>query len=270
MKRAYPILEFDPTPRSIIEPRRPKELPPVSEACVICFFGEVIRKLAREKRLRRIYSLRTEMGPHHLYELAVDGSQRVTVFHSAVGAALAAGLVDELIACGARRFVACGGAGVLNREITVGHVVIPVSAVRDEGTSYHYLPPGREVAPDPAAVAAIERVLQARGVPYVKGKTWTTDGFYRETPDKVALRRAEGCLTVEMEAAAFFAVAQFRGVQFGQMLYGGDDVSGAEWDHRDWHRRPTLRERMFWLAAEAVVACEDTAGDPPQQLAAGS
>ena len=75
-------------------------------------------------------------------------------------------------------------------------------------------------------------------MPYVQGKTWTTDGFYRETPAKVPLRRAEGCLTVEMEAAAFFAVAQFRGVQFGQMLYGGDDVSGAEWDHRDWIKRP--------------------------------
>jgi len=143
---------------------------------------------------------------------------------------------------------------VLDREIAVGHVVIPVSAIRDEGTSYHYLSPGREVAADPAAVAAIEQVLQARGVPYVKGKTLTTDGFYRETPDKVALRRAEGCLTVEMEAAAFFAVAQFRGVQFGQMLYGGDDVSGAEWDHRDWVKRPTIREQLFWLAVEAGLA----------------
>ncbi|OQA46696.1 MAG: Purine nucleoside phosphorylase DeoD-type [Chloroflexi bacterium ADurb.Bin325] len=270
MKQAYPILEFDPAPRGIIEPRRPAELAPVPEACVVCFFGEVIRKLAREKRLRRIHSLRSEMGPHPVYELVVDGRPRVTVFPSAVGAALAAGLVDELIACGARRFVACGGAGVLDREIAVGHVVIPVSAVRDEGTSYHYLAPGREVTPDPAAVAAIEQVLQAHGVPYVKGKTWTTDGFYRETPDKVALRRAEGCLTVEMEAAAFFAVAQFRGVQFGQMLYGGDDVSGAEWDHRDWHRRTTLRERLFWLAVEAAIACGDAAGGRPRQPAEGA
>lgn len=259
MKQAYPILEFDPAPRGIIEPRRPAKLNSVPEVCIVCFFGEVIRKLVREKRLRRIYTIRSEMGSHHLYAMDVDGQpgaapEHVAVFHSAVGASLAAGLVEEIIACGSRRFVACGGAGVLDREIAVGHVVIPGSAIRDEGTSYHYLPPGREVAADPAAVAAIEQVLQARGVPYVKGKTWTTDGFYRETPDKVALRRAEGCLTVEMEAAAFFAVAQFRGVQFGQMLYGGDDVSGAEWDHRDWVKRPTIREQLFWLAVEAGLA----------------
>lgn len=252
MKQAFPILEFDPAPRGVINPKRPAKLTSAPDACVVCFFREVIRKLGREKRLRRIYTLRSEMGPHPLYEMDVDG-RAVAVFHSAVGAALAAGMVDEIIACGPRRFVACGGAGVLDREIAVGHVVIPVSAVRDEGTSYHYMPPTREVAQNPVAVAAIERVLQAHSVPYVKGKTWTTDGFYRETPDKVALRRAEGCLTVEMEASAFFAVAQFRGVPFGQMLYGGDDVSGAEWDHRDWIKRPTVREQLFWLAVEAVL-----------------
>ncbi len=67
----------------------------------------------------------------------------------------------------------------------------------------------------------------------------------------MALRKAEGCLTVEMEAAAFFAVAQFRGVQFGQLLYGGDDLCG-EWDARDWTTH-TVREKLFWLAADACL-----------------
>jgi purine-nucleoside phosphorylase len=88
---------------------------------------------------------------------------------------------------------------------------------------------------------------------YLVGKTWTTDAIYRETPTKIAQRRAEGCITVEMEAAAFFAVAQFRGVRFGQLLYGGDDVSGAAWDNREWHQRADTREKLFWLAAEAVL-----------------
>jgi uridine phosphorylase len=149
---------------------------------------------------------------------------------------------------------------VLDREIAVGHVIVPTSAVRDEGTSYHYLPPGREVSASPAAVAAITQTLEARHVPYILGKTWTTDAIFRETAGKVARRRAEGCLAVEMEAAAFFAVAQFRGVTFGQMLYGGDDVSGSEWDDRgewggcDWQGRQSVRERLFWLAAEACLA----------------
>jgi uridine phosphorylase len=135
----------------------------------------------------------------------------------------------------------------------VGHLIVPTSAVRDEGTSYHYLPPGREVDASPEAVAAIERVLQDRGRRYLLSKTWTTDAFYRETPAKVQLRKSEGCLTVEMEAAAFFAVAQFRRVPFAQILYGGDDVSGNEWDHRGWHERASVREVLFWLAAEACL-----------------
>jgi uridine phosphorylase len=69
----------------------------------------------------------------------------------------------------------------------------------------------------------------------------------------VQQRKAEGCLTVEMEAAAFFAVAQFRGVQFAQILYGGDDLSGSEWDHRHWDKHTSVREKLFWLAAEACL-----------------
>jgi purine-nucleoside phosphorylase len=90
-------------------------------------------------------------------------------------------------------------------------------------------------------------------VPYLTGKTWTTDAIYRETPDKIALRRDEGCLSVEMEAAAFFAVAQFRGVTFAQILYGGDDLSAESWDSRHWQHQASVREKLFWLAAEACL-----------------
>lgn len=89
-------------------------------------------------------------------------------------------------------------------------------------------------------------------MPYTLGKTWTTDAFYRETPAKVARRRAEGCLIVEMGAAALFAVAQFRGVTLAQVLYAGGDSSGATWDDRAWERHE-VRERLFWLAAEACL-----------------
>ena len=137
--------------------------------------------------------------------------------------------------------------------MVVGHVVVPDSAVRDEGTSYHYLPPSREVAPSPAAVAAIITTLQRHNVPYVVGKTWTTDAFYRETAARVARRRAEGCLTVEMEAATLFAVGRFRGVSVGQLLYSGDDLSGAEWNGRQWRDRTPIREQLFRLAAGACL-----------------
>jgi purine-nucleoside phosphorylase len=102
-------------------------------------------------------------------------------------------------------------------------------------------------------VAAIEQVLKRRGVPYLIGKTWTTDAPYRETATQVQLRKSEGCIAVDMEAAAFFAVAQFRHVVLAQMLYGGDDVSGGEWDSRGWHSRAEVRENLFWLAADACL-----------------
>lgn len=253
MKEEFPILEFDGAREAVIEPSRLIEPMDVPEHCVLCFFQEVIVGLVEQGKARLIKERRSELGPHPLYEIDADG-ERLAVFHPGVGAPMAGALLDELIALGCRKFIVCGGAGVLDKEIAVGHIIVPTSAVRDEGTSYHYLPPGREVAASPEGVAAIERTLGERGVGYVVGRTWTTDGFYRETPDRVALRRSEGCLTVEMEAAALFAVAEFRGVVLAQMLYGGDDVSGAEWDHRGWQSRQSVRENLFWLAAEACLS----------------
>ncbi len=250
--RDYPILEYDPAPEAIIEPRRiiqPRDIPP---RCVLTFFQDVITTLREQGRLQEVGQCRSELCTHPIYRLELDG-QLLIVAHPGVGAPYAAAILDELIAMGAHRFIACGGAGVLDREIAVGHIIVPVAAVRDEGTSYHYLPPGREVAASAAGIVAIEQVLRRHDLPYILAKTWTTDAIYRETPDKVHLRQSEGCVTVEMEAAAFFAVAQFRGVTFGQLLYGGDDVSGAVWDAREWQTRGSARERLFWLAAEACL-----------------
>jgi uridine phosphorylase len=170
-----------------------------------------------------------------------------------VGAPLAAGFLEEMIALGGSKFIGCGGCGVLHEGIIAGHPVILSAALRDEGTSYHYLPPGREVNPSPAAVAALEQVFQARGIEYRLAKTWTTDGLYRETPLLRDKRLGEGCEVVEMEAAAFFAVAQFRGVTFGQVVYGGDLVIPDGWDHRGWDGRKDDRQALFWLALEACL-----------------
>lgn len=253
MKQLYPILEHDTTTPAMIEPSRYiAPLDDIPQRCVLCFFQDAIRTVCGDGKAQVVHHLGSEIGNNPVYVLEING-QRVTIAHPGVGAPLSGAFLEELIALGCRQFIACGGAGVLVPEMAVGHVVIPSSAVRDEGTSYHYLPPGREVTADAAGVAALEAVAQSHGLPYVTGKTWTTDGIYRETPAKIQLRREEGCLTVEMEAAAFFAIAQFRGVQFAQALYCGDDLSGAEWDLRDWHRNASVREKIFWLALEAVL-----------------
>jgi len=248
----YPILEYDDAPEAIIEPSRVIQPINISEYCVLCFFQEVIGQICREEHC--IHHLSSEIGRNPVYEIEAHG-RRLAVVHPGVGAPLAAGFLEELIALGCRKFIACGGSGVLSPEITVGHVVIPTSAVRDEGTSYHYLPAGREAYASQEGVRALDAVLNKHHIPYVVGKTWTIDALYRETRAKMARRKAEGCITVEMEAAAFFAVAQFRGVTFAQILYGGDDISGDEWDNRDWiGGQASTREKLFWLAAEACLS----------------
>ncbi|MBM3214981.1 purine-nucleoside phosphorylase [Candidatus Poribacteria bacterium] len=251
--RDYPILEYDPQASAIIEPSRVIHERGAPEHCVLCFFQDVIQALTQRDDCTLFAMGGSELGEHPIYEVRFD-SRRLAVLHPGIGAPFAAAMLEEAIARGSTKFVACGGAGVLNPDLAVGSVLVPTSAVRDEGTSYHYLPPSREVGAHPDAVAAIEQTLAARGVRYQTVKTWTTDAFYRETTDKIAMRRDEGCLTVEMEAAAFFAVAQHRGVVLGQMLYGGDDVSGDLWDSREWNARATVREGLFWLAAEACLA----------------
>jgi uridine phosphorylase len=249
---AAPILEFDPAREAMIEPSRISHALDVPESCVICFFKEVIEKVATERKAKVAAANDWEDGRHHLYEIEHRG-KRLAFIHPGVGAPLATGILEDTIAHGCRKFIVCGGCGVLEKGIAVGHLILVSSAVRDEGVSYHYLPCSREVKADPLGMAALEATLNQRGLPYIPGKTWTTDAPYRETPAKVALRRSEGCLTVEMEAAGLMAVAEFRNVILGQILYGGDDLSGNEWSDRGWVSRPDVRENLFWLAADASL-----------------
>jgi uridine phosphorylase len=246
-----PILEFDPNPTAVIEPSEQIEPADVPAHAVLCFFQDAIDRAVSELDGRRVGHLVSEIGHNPIWEIELGG-RRLAVLHPGVGAPLAAACLEELIARGCRAFVACGGAGVLVPELALGHAIVPERAIRDEGTSYHYLPPGRSVAPTGQAVEAIVATLRAHDVPFVTGAT-TTDGLYRETKAKLDRRVAEGCLTVEMEAAAFFAVAAFRGVAFGQVLYAGDDLSGDAWDPRGWDEHATSRDKLFRIAVEACL-----------------
>ncbi len=247
-----PLLEHDPAPRAFIEPSEQVHRRDVPEACVITFFADVVDRLVESRGARVLVDNRWEDGPHPLLEVDHDGA-RLAVLHSGVGAPLAGALLEEVVAMGCRFFVVCGGAGALRPDLTVGHLVVVSSSLRDEGTSHHYLPAGRYIDADPRARTVLEQVLVEKDVPFVSGRTWTTDAPYRETPGKIALRQAESCLTVEMEAAALAAVARFRQVQLTQVVYCGDDLSGETWDHRSWQTRSEVRENLFGLAATAAL-----------------
>ncbi len=249
---SYPILEFDSETTAIVEPSKIYDKhDDMPERVVICFFREVLMQLRMRYPMTVIQQLGGESGDNPIYRMMVDDTP-IAILHPGVGAPLATAFMEEVIALGGRKFIACGGAGVLSSDIPVGGLIIPERAVRDEGTSYHYLPPSREVKGNPHAIKAIEETLSVHDIPYQIGKTWTTDGIYRETRKKVNSRKAEGCLVVEMETAAFFAVAEFRDVIFGQILYGGDDLGGEQWDGRNWMGQASTREKLFWLAAESV------------------
>jgi uridine phosphorylase len=246
----YPILEFDPDKKSITSPEVQSDSFRVPENCVLCFFNDVLQRLYEKGLTRIIGNVRSDIGPFPIYETELNG-KKVALLHPGVGAPLAAAFLEEIISLGARKFIACGSAGVLDREISLGYLLIPTSAVRDEGTSYHYLPPGREIGATPSALRSLTETLTLHNIKYLLTKTWTTDAFYRETKEKVKLRQSEGCLTVEMEASALFAVAEFRGVSLAELLYASDDVSGDMWDVESSKKRNIVREDILYLSIEA-------------------
>ncbi len=152
---------------------------------------------------------------------------------SRVGAPACVVGFEEVVAMGAEKFVLFGSCGVLNDEKVKNKIIIPTSAVRDEGTSYHYIAPSAEINADKNSVRILEDVIKSCGYQYIKGKTWTSDAIYRETIPVINERRQEGCIAADMECAAMLAVAQYRKIPFIQFLYGADDLSSDKWDIRD-------------------------------------
>jgi len=250
--REFPILEFDTEKDAFISPSRNFAPMDIAEACVLCFFGEAIAKLLVECPHRIVGEFHAASIRLPIYELEYRGA-KIVLLQAFMGAPGAAGQMEEVTAMGCRKFIACGVCGVLDADIAAGHLIIPTAAVRDEGTSYHYIPPAREIRANARVVQVIEDTLTAQAIPYIKAKTWTTDAFYRETPAKIQLRKAEGCLAVEMEASAFMAVAEYNGVEFGQILYAGDNLGGIEWDSRSYNSRTEVREMLLRISLDACL-----------------
>lgn len=250
LRNQYPICDFDTSRNPVIQPGNflPESLP---ERCVITFFGKELKQFAAEHCLPVIGWLKSEVLDIPVYEY-VHGADRLCVTMAFCGAPGAAVTLEELHAMGCKKFIVCGGAGALTKDSRVGEIIVPVSAVRDEGTSYHYLEPSCEVECHKEAVETAVSCLREMGIPFKTGKTWTSDAIYRETPEMVELRRSQGCVTVEMEAAAFFAVSQYRNIPLAQLLYAGDDVSGEAWDSRNWNRQESVRNRLIAAAIEIV------------------
>ena len=234
-----------------------KKIDGFPQACVSTFSEKLIRIFAERHDSQIIASLPSAGGSVHVRKTVYRGRE-VAFYLSRVGGPACTAAFEEVSAMGARSLVLFGSCGILNEEKTRGRLIIPDCAVRDEGTSYHYAEPSDEIEADPAAVRMLQRIFEEHGIPYVTGKTWTTDALYRETAPAASEKKEEGCLCVEMECASMMAAARFRRFPFVQFLYGADSLDSGSWKAKgpDRHGLP-LQELYMHLAFECALALCD-------------
>ena len=232
-KHAIPILEFDDNPQAVIMPNHEGLDLQLPKKCIYAFLEEEIDRYAQEVEADCVGEFVSATKTYPVYVINYKG-EKVCLAQAPVGSAPAAQFMDWLIGYGVEQIISTGTCGVLT-NIEENAFLVPVRALRDEGASYHYVAPSRYIEMQIEAVSAIEQVLEQLGIPYEEVMTWSTDGFYRETAEKVAYRKEEGCAVVEMECAALAAVAQLRGIVWGQLLFTADSLADLEnYDSRDW------------------------------------
>lgn len=170
-----------------------------------------------------------------------------------VGGPCACGSMEEIAVFGVKNFIACGSAGLIDEDFDVSKLFLVTSAIRDEGTSYHYAPPEVKATTSKELTETIERVFREKNVSYGKGVTWTTDAFYREVPSLIKKRLSENAVAVEMECSAWCICAKYLGVNFGQFLFFSDAVSNQDWTQNgDTAHRLNIKEEITLLAYEVA------------------
>lgn len=228
-----PLLEYDDNPISILMPRHENLDYKFPKKAIFAFLGEYIDEYAYAHEAKIIGRFVSATKRYPIYLIKYKGEE-ICLCQAPVGAAPAAQLMDWLIGYGVETIISAGSCGALV-DLPENVFLVPTKALRDEGTSYHYLPPARFVELNKDVLQSIEKTLTAMELPYIECTTWSTDGFYRETRDKITYRKAEGCSVVEMECSALAACAQFRGARFGQLLFTADSLANLDaYDERDW------------------------------------
>ena len=232
-KHEIPILEFDDCPQAVIMPTHENLDLNLPARCVYAFLEEEIECYANAVGAEKVGEFVSSTKTYPVYVMTYNGEE-ICLAQAPVGSAAAAQFMDWLIGYGVKKIISTGTCGVLvNMKENV--FLIPTRALRDEGASYHYVAPSRYIDMNKQALEAIEKTLKQKKLPYEEVMTWSTDGFYRETPDKVSYRIEEGCRVVEMECSALAAVAQLRGVIWGLLLFTADSLADIDnYDQRDW------------------------------------
>ena len=220
---------FDNQTPAKINPKVNASAPKV-EAVIFTFSHVIEQYVVEHYACEKVGELLMGHGATSVYIITYHGKQ-FGFYRTWVGAPACAGTVEEIREIlNVDKIIHFGGAGCLDKNIARGKVMIPTEAYRDEGTSYHYAQASDYIAIRNAPV--VEAFMKENGIPYVLGKTWTTDAFYRETCGSFEKHKADGCISVEMEGAAVQAVCDFRGLEVYMFFTGGDLLDAPEWTNR--------------------------------------
>ena len=220
---------FDNKSLAKINPN-PKENRLKCDACIVTFSNIIEEYVLENYEVEPYSSYKMVTGTFPVYKINYKG--KVFAFYKTfLGAPASVGIFEEVTkVIDTKKFVVFGGSGCLDKEISHGKIMIPTESYRDEGTSYHYVP-----ASDYIKIKNANKVadfMESQKLPYILGKNWTTDAFYRETENNFAKRKADGCISVEMECSAMQAVCDFRGLELYYFLTSGDLLDAPEWDQR--------------------------------------
>lgn len=247
-KSKYPILEYDDNKDAKLNPMTFVDRKFETDKLIITFFPEVMDKLRDEGKILLEKTIGGE-NPVLIYRFEEDD---VLITLGQVGCPACGGNLDLFNAMGITKVMFCGGGGVLDKNIEVGQILVVDGAIRDEGFSYHYVEPSRYIYTKRETTDKIVKYLEDNSISYIRGLTWTTDAMFRETADRIAQRKEEGAKIVEMEQAGCIAVSQYRGFEYGALIYGGDDVSQDEWSDRSWRSREGIRYDLVMLCKKLV------------------
>lgn len=224
--------EFDKNRNAVINPEAFHEvMEEMPKTCVSFFSKSIMKEIVEKYPVQEIARISNATAHFPVYKININGVE-LAIYQSAVGAPACVSNYEELIAMGVKNFLLVGCCGCLDTSLEEYSIIIPTSAIRDEGTSYHYAAASDETEINKKVVDILENTLKSLSLKYVKGKTWTTDAIFRETLDKVEKRRHQGAITVEMECSAMNVVSEFRKVNFGQIFYAADNLGGEAYDPR--------------------------------------
>ena len=246
IKNEIPILEYDDASPEVIPPEHDWVADPLPEKCLFAFLGDVVHDYAEKHDATIAQTLITVSHDIKVYVLQ-DADEKICLVQSPIGAPAAVSLLDTLVSVGCRKVIAVGSCGVL-ADMQEDAFLVPVRALRAEGTSYHYLPASRYIELDEEPISVIEETFQKLDLPFVTCTTWSTDGFFRETKDMVKYRLEEGCSVVEMECAALAACCRKRGAAFGQFLFTADSLANVHaYDAREFGKNSHEKALLLGL-----------------------